>query len=160
MASNPTSTRPGPRTSRSATTVLGAVSVYTALAAVLLGWVVSLPTILRIPIALPVLLFTPGYAIVSALFPLEGAREGPPGDRSGSFHADEQSTPLHGGERSDPSLAPLERGILAVVVSIAIVPAVMLAVMAVAGLHISLVLAGVTALTVAAAVIGVLRAPA
>ncbi|OIB56944.1 DUF1616 domain-containing protein [Natrialba sp. SSL1] len=73
---------------------------------------------LRIALALPLVLFLPGYALVSALFP----------DKADETYQDfdEEKTGLGNPLLLTRGLEPIERGILSVVFSVAIVPAITL----------------------------------
>jgi len=144
MSSTDPTRRSGTPLYRRSTTILTAIGAYAILSAAVLWLVEGLPTAVRLPLALPLLLFAPGYALLAALFPPSSER------RDGGLASD---------ERPALALAPLERAILAVVASIAIVPAVALAANAVVGVRVGVVLAGVAAVTVLGAVVGVYRAP-
>ncbi len=124
------------------------VSLYTVVAAGALWVGDGLPTAVRIPLALPVLLFAPGYAVVTALLPVT---------RRTAAAAGDVESPK---ERPEAGLSPVERGILAVVASIAVVPMVAFAVAVVVGVELGPILAGVAGVTVSASAVGLLRSPA
>lgn len=107
--------------------LLLAVAVYTVVAAAALLAVPDLPVGARIVFALPILVFTPGYAVVSALFIV--------------------GTQAHA----------LERVIVGVVVSLALTPMVALVVDVTVGLDATVVLGGLIALTLAGAALGFVR---
>lgn len=86
---------------------------YTVVAATLLLLPV-LPTGLRIPVAIPLLLFTPGYAFVAALFPKIAVEPGPT----------YEDARLSGPRYLFDGLVPLERLSIAVVTSATLVPMV------------------------------------
>jgi uncharacterized membrane protein len=123
-----------------------ACSLYTVVAAMLLIAVPALPTVVRVPLALPLLLFTPGYAVVAAAFPPVRTRQ--PG---GDGPAD--------GPAPRPGLAALERGAVATFVSLATVPMVALVTTPLVGVRASVVLAGVVAVTLVATAVGLHRDP-
>lgn len=137
-----------PLAARGTAPMLIAVSVYTVAAAGLLWWFDGLPTAVRIPIALPILIVTPGYAVVAALFPASEE----------AMHASNTESPASR-QPSGTGLSALERGVLTVATSIAIVPLVALGVASVAGVALGPVLAGVAATTVVASGIAIVRAP-
>lgn len=122
------------------------VSLYAVVAAGALLRVEGLPTAVRIPLALPLLIFAPGYALVTALFPRR------PGSRSVAGES-------RGEEGLRTGMAPLERVTLGVVASIAIVPTMAVIANAVDGVYLAPVLAGVAAITVVASAVAVVRAP-
>ncbi|SFR86823.1 Uncharacterized membrane protein [Halomicrobium zhouii] len=137
------------------TTLSGRVASHTDLA-VAAGYVVAvtavlalvgdLPTAVAVPLALPVLLFAPGYAVVTAIAPATGhpASADGPGDRLGV-------------RQSHDGLSRLERLTLSVVASVAVVPLVALVLDFVVGVALVPVLAGVAAVTVLAAVVAAHR---
>lgn len=127
------------------TAIIVLLAGYTVLASATLVWFDDLPTVARIPLALPILLVTPGYGLVTALFPTSAR--------------DSDTTPTAGRIASYvPDGLPLfERMTVAVVVSIAIVPFVALLVDVVIGFDITFVLAGVSLITVGASGIAVVR---
>jgi uncharacterized membrane protein len=118
-----------------------AVSSYTVFVAGALLWF-DLPTAVRLPLALPVVLFTPGYAVVTALVP--------------ETRETAARAPGENGPRQD-GFSPLERCTVAVVASAALVPMIALAVNAAIGIEVDLILLGITTLTMAASGIGISR---
>ena len=123
--------------------LLMACSVYAVAAAVaLVGF--DLPTAARIPLALPLVLFVPGYGVVSALFPPVDFPERLAGVGREDRH------PAFG-------FATAERGVLSVIASIVVVPAVALAANPVTGIELTPVLAGVAGVTVVSSAVAVLR---
>lgn len=131
-----------------------AVSVYTAVAAVTLWWFDGLPTVVRIPLALPLVVFAPGYAVVGAVFQ-PGQRSGPRTSTDVLSDSGNEPAPEGGDQRT--RLSTLEGITLAVLSTIAIVPMVALAVNALVGVRLGPVLAGLTVVTVVAASVSVLR---
>lgn len=137
------------RTRRSGTsTALLAVGLYALVAAAVLGWVDGLPAAVRVPLALPLLIFAPGYAVVTALFPTTGP--------TGTEADDEERLPER---RAQAGLSPVERGVLAVVASVAVVPMVALVAAVTVGVVLAPILAGVAGVTVVAAAVGLVRSP-
>lgn len=124
---------------------LAAVCGYAVLATVVLALGRGLPPAVRIPIALPLVAFVPGYAAVTALFPTSRAvaRDGQ-GRGVGGISA---------------GLSPIERLTLATVASVALVPMVALVANAVAGVRLVPVLVGVVALTLGTAAVAASRRP-
>lgn len=115
-----------------------------ALAAVLLA--VPLPEPIRIAVALPVLLFAPGYALVTALMPATLHRA-----------ASDRDDGVLGLSEPADGVTPLERVTLAVAVSIAVVPMVTYAVNLAVPISLSPVLAGIVLVTVLASLVGIAR---
>lgn len=124
------------------TTFLVALTAYAAVAAAALWLVEGLPTAVRIPLALPLLLFAPGYAILSALVPGSAASRMAAEDASG---------------RAAPGTSMLERVLLSVVTSLAVVPMVALAVNAAVGVRLGPILAAVVGITLFGAAIAIIR---
>jgi len=122
---------------------LAAVAAYAVVAAVVLVLGGGLPAAARIPIALPLLAFVPGYAAVAALLPASRTRA-----RGGRGR---------GVDGIAAGLSLLERLTLSMVASVALVPIVALATNAVVGVTLVPVLAGVVALTLASAVVAARR---
>lgn len=141
--------RPGSSRHQRTTAVLAAISIYTVATAGVLWLFDGLPTAVRLPLALPVLLLFPGYAVLNALLPGFG--------RPTNDLRTDDSPPE---DRSPGDYSTLERGILAIVTSIAVVPMVALATAPVAGVDGDVILAGVAGVTVVASGISVLRSPA
>lgn len=84
---------------------------------VLFALVAGVPNPIRIAVAIPLLIFVPGYAALSMLYP----------DRGGVYKPfDEAQTGLHNPIPPDQGLTPIERFSLSVVVSLIIVPLVAL----------------------------------
>lgn len=137
-----TSTTKQPDGGVSLVTLVAGYAVAAAAVLWLFGW---LPTVVLLPVALPLLLFAPGYAVVSALYPDT--------HRSG---ADDEGGRWAPGPR--PSLSPGERAVLAVVVSIAAVPIVAI-LGGVVGLTGGPILALLAVVTVLAAAVARLRLP-
>lgn len=111
-------------------------SVYTVGAGVLLLSDVTIPVIFRVSIALPLLIFTPGYAIIAAFIPRR---------------------PFSGTETTTTRVSLLERIILAVAMSVAGVGLVALLIDAVADISLFLVFSGVIVLALGATVIATHR---
>lgn len=130
----------------STTTRLIVTSAYAVGSAAVLSLLAGLPTAVRLPLGLPLLLFAPGYAILYALFPDDGRSESDPLTDSARDWG-----PLR--------LAAGERLVLAVVSSVAVVPMVAVAVNAVVGVRLAPILAGVAGVTILGAAIGIVRAP-
>lgn len=149
MTPNKTTRRSGTPRHQRTTAVLAAISAYAVVSAGILWLFDGLPTVIRIPLALPVLLLIPGYAVLAALFP-GSWRTAPEG-------AVDESAPQ---DRTRTGFSFLERGILAIVASIAVVPMVALATTAVAGVDVGSILAGVAGVTVIASGISIVRSPA
>jgi len=143
----------GSATPGSSTAALVAVCAYAVVATGALWSVATLPTAVRIPLALPLLLFAPGYAIVTALFPV-----GKPPNESTPGGSERETEAGVCSEAPEP-LAADERWTLALLTSIAVVPAVALVANAVTGVRAGPVLLGTTLVTVAAAVVAVVRLP-
>lgn len=123
---------------------LTVTSVYAIVATGILWWFEGLPPAIRIPVALPLLLFAPGYAVLTAVAPPRvdiDSDEGPP----------PPTNRLYG--------SGLERGMLSVVLSIAIVPMVAVVANFATGIDYVIVLVGVTCLTIGASVVAGLRLP-
>jgi len=125
---------------------LVAVSIYTVSVSAILWLFGGLPTVVRIPLALPLLLFTPGYAVLSAVLP---ATHEPPSEPSGRPNASRVPAQLE--------FSAIERGVVAMVLSVAIVPMVALVVNAIVGISIGPILAGLCLSTVVASGVGLLR---
>lgn len=82
------------------------------------GLLAGLPGPLRVALAIPLVVFLPGYALVSIFFPDDAPKDRAPDDRGGGLR-----NPLSGGGGIDG----IERFVLSVVGSIIVVPAVALA---------------------------------
>lgn len=121
------------------------VAGYTVLAVAILVFVDALPTGIRIPLALPVLLFAPGYAVVNALFPQTGRTT--LGD---SLFQPSQST-------SRSEFHRFERPVLAVMLSIVVVPLVALVTDVTTGIRLGPLLALVAWVTVLTTGIAIYR---
>lgn len=129
-------------------TMLLAVSIYTVTVTVIIsifGW---LPSAVRIPLVLPVLLFAPGYAVVTAVFPNSRGR------LSNSYEAE-----FSDAEGSRIELSFLERCTVAVFTSVVIVALVALVVDVVVGIRVAVILSGVSVVTLIASAIGMRREP-
>jgi len=111
-------------------TALIGVIAYAAIVVVALWWFEGVPTAARIPLAVPLFIFAPGYAVITALFP-----------RS------ETTAPL----------STMERGVLAVVASVAVVPIVAFVTTVIVGLGFDEVLVGIAAVTAVTGGIGIVR---
>lgn len=124
-----------------------AVVAYAVVAAVVLAVGDPLPPAIRVPIALPLLLFVPGYAVVTALLParFDSARS--------SKHDLGDSGPLGAGD----GLTALERLTLAIVASLAVVPTVTLVANALVGVSLVPVLVGLVLVTLLAVVLAATR---
>lgn len=127
-----------------------AAALYAVLASALLIVGAGLPAAIRVPVALPLLLFVPGYAVVTALLPANRAA----GIAPGSGRAD-------GLERSPPGgydgLSTLERYTLSLVTSVGIVPTVALLAAVLVGVDLVPILIGVTLVTLLSAVLAATR---
>ncbi|SEP17048.1 Uncharacterized membrane protein [Halorientalis persicus] len=121
---------------------------YTVAAAAVLAVGDGLPPLVRVPLALPIFLLTPGYAALAALFPRER-----PADEGGSAPGSVLS------RRGRAGLGTAARSVLAVAVSVSLVGGVALGVTVSVGLTTVGVLVGVAALTVAAAAVALVRTP-
>jgi len=141
-----TSTYPDTTGSNRTVGLLAALSAYTVLAVSALV-LADLPTLVRIPVAVPVLLFAPGYALVAALFPRS---------RRLTSGRDYETSRSRGGTPDE--FTTLERAVLAVVCSIALVPLVAVALNPVVGVDPPLVLVGVAVVTLFASLVGAVRA--
>lgn len=131
---------------RSRRTAVLVAAGYTVAAAAVLGLVDGLPSLVRVPIALPVLLLTPGYAALTALFP-------------GGRPADDGSTDELAPHGPLPGLETADRAILAVAASVSLVGVAALAVTLLFGLTTGGVLVAVATLTVVAAAVAFARTP-
>jgi uncharacterized membrane protein len=125
--------------------LLVALAAYTPVAVAVLVLLDGLPAVLRVPIGAPVLLFAPGYAVVTALLP--GSREG---------EREDVAEPLSS-KHPSPGLSVLERGTLSVLASTAIVPVVALALSPLVGVATAPTLVGVAVVTVVAGTVAVSR---
>jgi|AntDeeMinimDraft_5_1070356.scaffolds.fasta_scaffold00308_25 uncharacterized membrane protein len=127
-------------------TDLAVAAGYVVAVTAVLALVGDLPTAVAVPLALPVLLFAPGYAVVTAISPARAAPAGAegPGDRLGV-------------RRRHDGLSRLERLTLSVVASVAVVPLVALVLDFVVGVALVPVLAGVSAVTVVSALVAAHR---
>ncbi|MDS0477605.1 DUF1616 domain-containing protein [Natrinema sp. 1APR25-10V2] len=102
----------------------------------------------RIVLAIPLVLFLPGYALVSALFPDE------PNDEYRSF--DEEKTGLGNPLLVSGGLEAIERTILSIVFSVSLVPAItLLSTATPGGLALEPVLSGLSVVTVLLALIAI-----
>lgn len=129
------------------TLVLLLSTAYTIVATGLLIVLPGLPTSVRIPLALPILLFTPGYAVMVALFPAsreprDEARDGGNGSVS-RFVQD--------------GVSQFERAILAVLTTVATIPLVALFINVAIGIDAVAILAVTALITVVATAVGVHR---
>lgn len=134
-------------TNRRTATSLVVISVYSVIAASVLWLGDGLPTVVRLPLALPLVLLAPGYAVLTALLP--------PSGREGAEPVEDRPEAGAGS-----SFSRIERATLAVVLSVAVVPMVALAANFTAGISSGVVLAGVTGVTLAASGIALARLPA
>lgn len=127
------------------TTHLVVISVYAVVATVLLWGLPGLPAAIRLPLALPLLLFAPGYAIVSALVPVGASSriDARPGDATGWGGRD---------------VSTVERVLLGIVASLALVPMAAMVVNAAVGVQFGPILAAITVITIVGAAIGTVRA--
>ncbi|WP_394740973.1 DUF1616 domain-containing protein [Natronococcus roseus] len=104
----------------------------------------------RVLLGIPLLLFLPGYAFISILYPDASEAE------YRSF--DDETREPNRAELNNGGLQPIERFVLSVVASIAIVPAVALAATVTPwGITILPVLAGTALLTIALALVGIVQ---
>jgi hypothetical protein len=104
----------------------------------------DLPTAVRIPLALPLVLFVPGFCVVSALFP--------PVD-----FTDRLVGSVHGERHPAFGFATGERFVLSVIASVVVVPVAALVANPLTGIELAPVLAGVAAVTVLGSVVAILR---
>jgi uncharacterized membrane protein len=118
---------------------LQVTSIVSLLAIALLAGPVDPPLVLRAAVAMPLFTFLPGYAVLAALFPARATRESSDRPR------------LAGGP---PLVARLA---LAVAVSLGVVPLVGIALSPVWGISAPATLVAVGSLTIAAAVVAVVR---
>ncbi|ELZ10606.1 hypothetical protein C478_14172 [Natrinema thermotolerans DSM 11552] len=120
------------------------------------GIISGLSGIERIVLTIPLVLFLPGYALVSALFPDE------PNDEYQSF--DDEKTGLGNPLLVSGGLEAIERTILSVVFSVALVPAIVLfATVTPRGVALKPILLGLSILTVVLALLAIVsryRCPA
>lgn len=125
---------------------LAAVAGYVVLVTVAFAFAGDLPTAVAVPLALPVFLFAPGYAVVTAIAPgtANPTSADTPGDRLGV-------------RQTHDGLSPLERVTLSVVASVAVVPLVAFALNFVVGVALLSTLVGVAAVTVVAALVAAPR---
>lgn len=124
---------------------LVALSAYVVAAGALLWGVTGLPTVVRIPLALPLLLFAPGYAFLSAIAPVDG------GTRA-EFLRNRTDGPRTG------AVGGLERVLLAVVASVVLVPMAAVVANALVGVQFGPVVAVVAIITIICSVVGIYRA--
>lgn len=124
--------------------ILAGIGVYAVLAAAVLWVGEGLPTAVRIPIALPLLLFVPGYAVLAGLFPL--------GRDSGVKR-------LAPHDRKKLRLSSIERVVVAVVASIAIVPGIAVVANVIVGVALEPVLVGIVVVTALGSGVGFYRLP-
>jgi len=119
--------------------------VYAVAAAALLLFVQGLPLAVRVPLALPLLLVIPGYAVVTALIPTP------------------QSVRTVGGTepeaRTELRLTAGERLVLSVVASVAVVPAAVLVTIPVTGVGRAPTLVAITGLTLVVSALAITRLP-
>ena len=138
-----------------------ASSVYAPLAALVLVFGDGLPPAVRVPLALPLLLFVPGYVVVTALLPASrpSVRSGgeAPGGPQSRVDADESAPDRYGPLGNHEGLSILERCTLAVVTSLAVVPVITLVANAVIGVSLVPVLVGVVVVTVLGSVLAATR---
>jgi len=124
-----------------------ASSGYTLSAVVVLTMELGLPTAVRILIALPLLLFTPGYALVTAMFP-DTATDF---ELSGAGHSRSEPRSLFDG------LVPLERATLAVVSSASVVAITVYALSAVTSITLLAICYSISIVTVSCSAVAVWR---
>lgn len=141
----------GPDDSPKSTTPVPADLAAVALFTILTGAAVAVPgvrsTALRSVLAVPFVLFIPGYALVAVLFPEAGASDADAG---------EETDEATGGAR--PGLTYVERAALSFGVSIAVVPLVGLALnITPFGIQLGPVLLSVAGLTLAASTLAAYR---
>lgn len=133
---------------RSSVPILTALISYAVVATTVLWVFDGLPTVARIPLVLPLLLFAPGYAVVTAIFPSTGL---------GADDLSDGDAPSD--RRPGPALSPGERTVLAVVVSIAVVPMVAVVVGFFVDHAVGPILAGITLVTIVAGSVAIARVP-
>lgn len=128
--------------SKRLSTILPALSVYAFVSAGVLLLFEGLPPAVRIPIAIPLLLFVPGFAVTYVVFPPQEGR------------ADALATTRQMGA----PVTVLERTALAVVISIAIVPAIAYVLSPFVGISLAPVLLGIAIVTTVSSAGGIYRA--
>jgi len=114
---------------------VAAIVLVALLGAIVFSLPLELPVAVRAALAIPLLLFVPGYAVVAALYPAAHRR----------------------GARDSIEPTPIERVALAIGLSLFIVPLVGVAVDAVWSLTLVPILDGVAALTILAGVVALVR---
>ncbi|MDQ2051485.1 DUF1616 domain-containing protein [Natronolimnohabitans sp. A-GB9] len=125
---------------------LAAVIAFTG--ALTFGVFSGIDGVVRVAIAIPLVVFLPGYALVSVLFPSE------PNDEYQSF--DTATTGLETPRLVTGGLEPLERFVLSVVFSISLVPAITLFASATpGGITLETVLSGIALLTVSLSLLAI-----
>ncbi|WP_276257067.1 DUF1616 domain-containing protein [Halomontanus rarus] len=125
---------------------LAAVVAVTGLAT--FGLLVDLPGLLHLVVALPLVLFVPGYALVSVLFP-DGVS-----DEQRSF--DDAKTGLRNPVTDGRGIDSIERLVLSVVLSLALVPTVALVSSITPwGVTVQPILGGVGLVTITLALVGI-----
>lgn len=111
------------------------------------GLLAGLPGPLRVALALPLVVFLPGYALVSIFYPDAAPKDRAPDDRGAGLR-----NPLSRGSGIDP----LERLVLSVAASMIVVPSVALAATATPwGITASPVIVGLGVATIGLAVLGI-----
>ncbi|QLG50760.1 DUF1616 domain-containing protein [Natrinema halophilum] len=122
--------------------------IIAATGATTFGLISDIDGVIRVLLAMPLLLFFPGYTLVSALFPDK------PDDEYQSF--DEEKTGLGNPLLVTGGLESVERVIMSVVFSVALVPAIaLLAAITPRGLNAETVLSGLSVLTVFLALLAI-----
>jgi uncharacterized membrane protein len=133
-----------PRQLRELPADLAAVLILIALTNLVVIVPIVKQTPVRVVVSLPFLLFLPGYVFVAALFP-----------ESGSSQAKDEDT---GAKRTGGGIDGIERAVLSVGLSIAIIPAIgLLLNFTPFGIRLQPILAGVTGFTVVFTVLAVVR---
>ncbi|SEV99021.1 DUF1616 domain-containing protein [Natrinema salifodinae] len=123
-------------------------AVIAVTGAIALGIISGLDGVARTVIAIPLVLFLPGYALVSALFP-DG-----PNDEYQSF--DEEKTGLGNPLLVTGGLEAIERAVLSIVFSAAIVPTItLIASVTPRGVTVEPVVLGLSIFTVALAIVAI-----
>lgn len=140
--------RIGALADRHTKTLLLAFGGYAAVATAIVWVFEGLPPTVRIPLLLPMLVFVPGFALVTAAFP-----------HTRRSRTDQYGESLGKDGRSRIELSPLERGALSVFTSLVLVSGVAYVESALVGVQVELIFAAVAAVTILAGAAGVVRLP-
>jgi len=151
-----------PSASRSVPADLAAILVYTSATVAAIAVPVMNTTPLRAVLAVPFVLFIPGYAIVAALYPERHSLSAVDGNSVSAVEANSATTVHRSAEtnhrRDQVGIAGIERVALSFGVSVAVVPLIGLALdVTPFGLRLTPVLVSVSGLTVAVTGIAIYR---